>query len=107
MSQRAMTTDSSDAVILARRVLLAMEPWLPSLDADDARHVVHLHAHDEVEMALEAFVLSAIERQLPLNDEQKRDLRYQCIALGLHRESVYRADFWTLASGFFADGIAS
>jgi hypothetical protein len=102
-----MTTNPSDYAILARRVMLAIEPWLPSLDAGDARHVAHLHAHDEVAMALEVFVLSAMERQLPLNDEQKRDLRHQCVALGLHHESVARADFWPLASRFFADGAAS
>lgn len=95
--------DPADHAELAARVERATQPWLTSLDAAGAAEVTHLAAHGEAEMALESFLLSAMEFALPFTAEQKRELLALCLACDLQRDAVLSADFWQRASVFLGD----
>lgn len=51
----------------------------------------------EIEMACESLTLSLLHEEIPITPESKDELLQLCTALGLAKESIFRADFWQLA----------
>ena len=54
-------------------------------------------------MACESFVLSVIEEQIRLSPEARKELLQLSVALGLDKESIFRADFWQKAQAVLSD----
>lgn len=54
----------------------------------------------EIEMACESFVLSLMEDEVALSIEDKSVLLSLVKNFNLDKESVFRADFWTVARDF-------
>ena len=72
--------------------------------SDEARqNVEHYVGVAEIEMACESFVLSVIEEQIRLSPEARKELLQLSVALGLDKESIFRADFWQKAQAVLSD----
>lgn len=88
--------------VLLARAERATQPWLSQLGSDAVEEFRHLASSGELEMALESFLLSAMEVALTFDPEQKREFRELCVALDLHRDAVLSADFWDRASAYLS-----
>lgn len=74
------------------------ERYAAQLSDEGREHVQHLIECSELEMACESFILSLLEERIQLSDDVKEELLELAVALELHKESVFRADFWQIAS---------
>lgn len=81
---------------LERRFREVFRGCAPSLSDDAMHNVEHYLDVAELEMALESFLLSALEERISLSAAAKRDLLELGVATGLDKESVLRADLWLL-----------
>lgn len=75
----------------------------PRLSAEAAQNVEHYLDVAEIEMACESLVLSLAEEKIFLQNDTKEELVALCLGLRLDKESVFRADFWAVASAALID----
>lgn len=67
------------------------------LSVDACQNIEHYMGVVEIEMACESLTLSLVHEEIPITPESKDELLQLCTALGLAKESIFRADFWRLA----------
>ncbi len=72
--------------------------YAAQLSKEGRENVEHFIEAAEVEMACESFVLSVLEEHVPLASVSKKELLALTLALQLDKESVFRSDFWKIAS---------
>jgi hypothetical protein len=85
---------SENHYVISIKALL--QKYLSNLTNEDVEHVNHLISVDELEMALEALLLSIYEKRVILLDSDKVILKSLSIELGLDKETVFRSDFWNI-----------
>lgn len=89
--------DKSEYIKTSQRFSDIFGRYEKLLSADSKEHVEHLIDNAELEMACESFILSVIDEDVALGSRDRQDLLDLCLVLGLDRESVFRADFWSVA----------
>lgn len=67
------------------------------LSAEACQNIEHYMGVAEIEMACESLTLSLLNEEIPIAPESKDELLQLCTALGLAKESIFRANFWQLA----------
>ncbi|ANH66794.1 hypothetical protein [Mitsuaria sp. 7] len=81
--------------------------YAAQLSEESQTNICHFLEVAEIEMACESFVLSLLEEEIQLSVDVKRELLDLALGLQLDRESVFRSDFWQLASTAFASASTS
>lgn len=90
-----------DYQILGAQFREIFDRYAARLGSEGRENVEHFFEVAELEMACESFVLSLIEYKVKISDKDKRDLMFLSQSLHLEKNSVFRADFWQIASHFF------
>jgi hypothetical protein len=92
----------NEPTVLKMQLNVIAELHLAEILPDGAEHVSHCLSVGELEMAFEWFVLSLLEVKAVLPPEEKAALRELGFALGLDKESIFRADFWGRVQGIIS-----
>ncbi len=89
--------------ILNNRFRKILDCYAAHLSSEGRKSAEHFFEVAELEMSCESFVLSVIEDKVLLSYGHKKDLMALVKCLQLDKESVFRGDFWKVASVFFGD----
>lgn len=92
-----MKITASEYKLLEDRFRKIAALHLSDLSLEGAEHVNHCLDTGELEMGYESFVLSLLEVDALLPQEEKAALLELGLALGLDKESIFQADFWIRA----------
>ena len=71
------------------------------MTAEAEEHMTHYLEQSELEMAYESFILSCIEEKIAIDRQEAMELQSIGKALGMEKESVFDACFWSHAHLFF------
>lgn len=93
-----MIMDKSTYLHVEERFQQAIKPLITRMSDDGAQNVRHYLEVGEIEMAYESFILSIIEEQIAIPVEAKNELLELGLTMGLDKESVFKVDFWEVAS---------
>lgn len=93
--------DKTEYQAIDARFRSVFDRYAAQLSKESRENVQHFIESSEAEMACESFVLSVLEEQVQLSDDVKEELLNLALALQLNTESVFRADFWQIASSLF------
>jgi len=93
-----MTMNKTDFDAIEMRFRNILDRYAGQMSKEGRENVQHFIEAAEIEMACESFVLSVSEEKVKLTDDVKKELLDLVLALRLDKESVFRADFWQIAS---------